>query len=162
MVIPADSYVTVVTDPAELAGALSSTSVESFTFQFILYAVIALLIFLAARVPQKGRHCRKMLFRDGHDPVSAFCLYGGRGNKRAFAGPRLIFFLVFYKHDRKILREVALISLAGAIALKIYPVVCLVLLIADRKIQEFFRECIYIFVFLILPFFYFLAPTASG
>ena len=156
MIIPADDYVTVVTDPAELAQERFIRVGQSFTFQFILYAVIALLIFLAALAfLKKGGTAEKLLFATVAILSAPFIYMADRGNNVLLPVAFTIFFLVFYKHDSKILREVALISLAVAIALKIYPVVFLVLLIADRKYKEFFRECIYIFVFLILPFFIF-------
>lgn len=156
MIIPADDYVTVVTDPAELAQERFIRIGQSFTFQFILYAVIALLIFLAAlALLKKGGTAEKLLFATAAILSAPFIYMADRGNNVLLPVAFTVFFLVFYKHENKILREVALISLAIAIALKIYPVVFLVLLIADRKYKEFLRECIYIFVLLILPFFIF-------
>ena len=156
MIIPADDYVTVVTDPAELAQERFIRIGQSFTFQFILYAVIALLIFLASLAfLKKGGTGEKLLFATVVILSAPFIYMADRGNNVLLPVAFTILFLVFYKHENKILREAALISLAIAIALKIYPVVFLVLLVADRKYKELLRECIYIFVLLVLPFFIF-------
>lgn len=64
-------------------------------------------------------------------------------------------FVFFYDSDNKIKKEVALISLALAFGLKLYPAILGILLIYDKKIKEAIRTFIYGLIMFFVPFFFF-------
>ena len=64
----------------------------------------------------------------------------------------LLIFIRFYKSDNKVLKEIALIGLALATAIKIYPVFFGLLLIKNKMWKESFRAVLYGIAFFFLPF----------
>lgn len=156
MIIPGDDYRTLVTDPSILAQERAIKVGQSFVFQFILYAVFSIIIYVAAvSLLKKGSGTEKLFFVLVTVFSSPFLYMADRGNNVLLPVAFSIFFLIFFDHKSKLLRELALISLAVAIGLKIYPAAFLVLFIARRKYKELLRELGYVFVTLILPFFIF-------
>ncbi len=75
-----------------------------------------------------------------------------RGNIILQALMFLLVFIRFYKSDNKFLRELALICLAIATAIKIYPVFFGLLLIKNKMWKESLRAVIYGIIFFFLPF----------
>ncbi len=65
----------------------------------------------------------------------------------------LLIFIRYYRSENKFLRELALISLAIAASIKIYPVLFGLLLLKERKWKESLRCIIYGCLFFVLPFF---------
>ena len=160
--VPGDDYYSLVTDPYVLAQSRFLRVNQSFVFQFIIYAVIAMLIFLAALcLLKKGSSWEKALFVGATMVSLPFLYMADRGNNILLPVAFSIFFVVLYDHKNKILRELGLISLAVAVGLKIYPLAFLVFFVADKKYKELGRELIYIFGTLILPFFIFYDGIAS-
>ena len=87
---------------------------------------------------------------------SVFIFAYERGNIIFLAVSLCLFFLVCYKSENKILRELALISLAFAAALKGYPAILGLLLIHDKKFFAAVRCCIYGLLLMFLPFLFFI------
>ena len=67
----------------------------------------------------------------------------------------ILVFVRFYNSPNKILKELALISLAAAACMKIYPALFGYLLIKDKKWKEAGRCILYGMLLFVLPFFYF-------
>ena len=156
MIIPSDDYQTMVSDPSILAQERAIKVGQSFVFQFILYAVFSIIIFVSAvSMLKKGSSAEKLFFILVTVLSSPFLYMADRGNNVLLPVAFSIFFLVFFDHKSKVMRELSLISLAVAIGLKIYPAAFLVLFITNRKYKELLRELGYVFVTLILPFFIF-------
>jgi hypothetical protein len=78
-----------------------------------------------------------------------------RGNNVPFILGLILFYVLFYDSPNKLLSELALIALALATGLKLYPVVFGVLLIRKHKYWQGFRAVGYILIALFLPFFFF-------
>ena len=70
--------------------------------------------------------------------------------------------LLFYDSENKVLSELAVISLALATGLKLYPIIFGVLLIKKHKIWQGFRALGYIVLLVFLPFFFFEGWDAVG
>lgn len=154
--IPADDYYSYVTDPSVLSQDRGLKVSQSFTFQFILYAIVAVLIFLAALcLLKKGSNAEKALFAAATLLSSPFLYMADRGNNVILPVAFSMIFVVLYNHENKVLRELGLISLAVAVGLKIYPLAFLLFFIADRRYKDLLREILYICVLLVLPFFIF-------
>lgn len=154
--IPSDDYYSLVTDPSELAQSRILRIRQSFVFQFLIYAIVAMLIFLAALcLLKKGSSAEKAFFAAVTFISFPFLYMADRGNNVLLPVAFTIIFLVLYKHENKFMRELGLISLAVAIGLKLYPAAFLLILIGDKRYKELARELVYVFVLLILPFFVF-------
>ena len=106
-----------------------------------------------------------MLKSNGKDILPTFppliCLSYGmvygieRGNIVIFM-PMLIFFFLYYKDDsRWYMRELALLGLATAAGLKIYPAFWGILLIQEKRIWDSLRTIIYGAIFLVGPMIYY-------
>ncbi len=78
-----------------------------------------------------------------------------RGNNVLLVAVLLLYYVFYYNSDRKFLSETALIALALATGIKLYPVIFGVLLIRRHKIAQGFRAVGYILLSLVLPFFFF-------
>ncbi len=154
--IPSDDYYSYVTDPSVLSQDRGLKVSQSFTFQFVLYAIVAVLIFLAALcLLKKGSNTEKALFAAVTLLSSPFLYMADRGNNVILPVAFSMIFIVLYNHDKKLMRELGLIALAVAVGLKIYPLAFLLIFIADRRYKELLREILYICVTLVLPFFIF-------
>lgn len=75
-----------------------------------------------------------------------------RGNIIILSIVLLICFVSLRDDENKYVREFALISLAIATAIKIYPALFILILLFDKSYKQFFRTCIYILGFILLPF----------
>ncbi|MBP5312621.1 MAG: DUF2029 domain-containing protein [Clostridia bacterium] len=154
--VPSDDYESLVTDPSVLAQSRYLRISQSFVFQFVVYAIIALLLFLAALCfLKKGSTGEKALFVAATVLSTPFLYMADRGNNVLLPVAFSIIFIVLYNSENKILREIALISLAISVGLKIYPLAFIVFFIADKRYKDLLRELVYVFITLILPFFIF-------
>jgi hypothetical protein len=61
-------------------------------------------------------------------------------------------FLLYYKSERRMLRECALLSLALATGLKLYPALFALLLLSEKSYREFLRVTLYGIATVFLPF----------
>ena len=67
----------------------------------------------------------------------------------------ILFFINYYKSDNKILKELAILALALAVATKLYPVFFGILLLRERRFLDCFKAAFYSVILFILPFFFF-------
>ena len=65
----------------------------------------------------------------------------------AFIG--MLFFLALKESKNRVLKEIGIISLAVASAIKIYPVVLFVLLLKEKKYKELLRGVVYCLLFVL-------------
>lgn len=84
-----------------------------------------------------------------------------RGNPIVISLVGLIIYIINYKSKSNVFKEMALIGLALAVSIKVYPVIFGILLIKNRDLQSAFRACLYGLLFYIIPFYY-LGGVASG
>ena len=77
-----------------------------------------------------------------------------RGNLVVVACILLIFFAANHDNKNKIVRELALISLAAAAAIKIYPAFALLLLVQQKRVKDAVKTAFYSSVLFIVPFFF--------
>ena len=78
-----------------------------------------------------------------------------RGNYIIYALLFSLIFLCFYNHENKFISEIALISLACSVGVKLYPCLFAVLLLKEKKFAKFIRTACYSVIILILPFLFF-------
>ena len=85
-----------------------------------------------------------------------------RGNILLLTLPALLFFLYYYNSPRTHVRELSYLSLAFAISLKLYPVLALLFLLAQRRFAATCRVLLYSALMLLLPSLAFGGPRAFG
>jgi len=78
-----------------------------------------------------------------------------RGNILLLVVPLTLFFVMYRNSENRILRELALLALAAAAGLKLYPAFFGVLLIRDKKYMQAVRAVIYGILTVILPMLFF-------
>lgn len=78
-----------------------------------------------------------------------------RGNYSLLAVPFLLFFFLYYRSEKKYLRELSYIALAVAAAIKIYPAAFALILLTEKRFAAFVRTASYSVLLFILPFFAF-------
>jgi len=156
IIIPADDYNYLVSDPTSKAQPRAVRIGQSFQFQFILFTLFIFIVFLISfSLLKKGKNREKMLFMGLLFFSAPFLFVAERGNNILLPVAFSIFFVVFYDSKNKVLREFALISLAISVGLKLYPLVFALLLFTDKKYWAILRFAIYCIITTILPFFIF-------
>ena len=84
-----------------------------------------------------------------------------RANSIFIAAPCVVFFLLCRDSPRRAVRELALVALAVAAAIKIYPAVLGVLLLYEKRWREALRLAVYGLAAFFLPFFFFTGGLAN-
>lgn len=82
-----------------------------------------------------------------------------RGNILIYTVLATAVFVFYYDSESKVKREIALIALAFAFSLKIYPAILGAVLLVDKRYKDAIRCAIYALVLLILPSFFFGGPV---
>ncbi|MBQ8164657.1 MAG: DUF2029 domain-containing protein [Clostridia bacterium] len=154
--IPGDTFNAIVSDPTILSQSRDIKVSQGFVFQFILFSVITFLgLMIVIYLCKKGSTYEKMAFSLLICMTTPVLFAIERGNNIIIP---LFFSLIFvscYDSENKIIREIALISLALAVAFKLYPIAFGVLLFRNKQYKELVRAGIYCIVFTVLPFFIF-------
>lgn len=134
------------------AGAKAVRS-SQFGIMFMMLLGQALCAFLAMMVYQlrHGTLAERGLLALGIAVSGPWLFSLERGNLVAITWVFVTLYLAFYSSDDKILREVALISLAIAAGLKLYPAVLGVLLLREKRWKESGRCIAYGAVAFVLP-----------
>ncbi len=78
-----------------------------------------------------------------------------RGNILIYSVIAVLYYIFNYNSESKVQRELALLALAFAFSLKLYPAILGVPLIADKRYKDGVRCAIYALLMLILPSFFF-------
>ncbi|MCD7765593.1 MAG: glycosyltransferase 87 family protein [Lachnospiraceae bacterium] len=127
-------------------------------FMMFLFFVVLVTFMLAILV---SRYLRKKGIRCAGACALGFVLSYGvlqaleRGNIVILAAGFSLFFVSFYRSDNKILKELALISLAAAAGLKVYPCLLGVLILKEKDFSAAIRTVLYGIAAFILPCFAF-------
>jgi len=82
-----------------------------------------------------------------------------RGNILIYTVLATAIFIFYYDSESKVKREIALIALAFAFSLKIYPAILGAVLLVDKRYKDAIRCAIYAVILLILPSFFFGGPV---
>ena len=133
------------------------------TFAIVLLALwcvicTLILIWLLTRVQKKAPLYQKLII-SALFALSLPVLYVlERGNIIILTLFALVIYAFTYNSESKFKRELGLIALAFAFAIKLYPVVFGWFLIADKRFKEAIRCAIYGLVLLIVPSFFFGGP----
>ncbi len=119
----------------------------------IFYAVITLTIaYLMIKAFGDKKYIGKYLLVFILVTSSPFIFLIERGNTVIITIVFLFIYLFYYNSENKILRELALICLACAAAMKLYPAVFGLLLLSDKKFKEAFRAIAYGVLLFAVPF----------
>lgn len=132
---------------------LEFKSLQGPMLVFCLYEFITIgtFIFLTLRM-KKGNNKEKSLFLILILLSLPFMFAFERGNIVFLALVLLMTFICFKDSENKILKEIALISLAASAAIKIYPAIFGLILLKEKKYKEIIRVIIYGLVLFICPF----------
>lgn len=125
--------------------------------------MLTLLVTLSGMLPLIYLFYRKYRGRDGEKLLFIACMLLSspylylveRGNNLIWVIWLLLLFVLGYRSRNKWVRELSLISLAVAFALKLYPAVFGLLLLIDKQYRSAIRCSVYAIVLLIVPLFYF-------
>ncbi|MCD7796220.1 MAG: DUF2029 domain-containing protein [Clostridiales bacterium] len=138
-------------------GSLSSicSNTETLVIAHLFYAFITLAIayFIVKTFGDdkcKGKYLLVLVFITS----SPFIFLIERGNTVIITIVFLFIYILYYNSENKKLREIALICLACAAAMKLYPAVFGLLLLSDKKFKEAIRAIIYGIVLFVVPFFF--------
>ena len=123
---------------------------------FLMYMLIVTLMFIwAAKKYLKIKEAEQFIYMVALlFTVPSLYLFE-RGNIVYLVVVLLIMFLMMYESDSPVKRELAIICLAFAAGLKLYPAIFGVLYIKDRRFKETIRAIIYGILVFVLPFAFF-------
>jgi hypothetical protein len=126
---------------------------------FVLIAIAcALVVYSLFRENLKRKKLLAVIF-------GFFCVFNAstlymieRGNVLILCLMSIAIFAFTYNSENKILREIGIIALAVAAALKLYPALFMWFFISDKRYKELIRCLAYFSVLMILPSFFFGGP----
>jgi len=135
-------------------GAFAIRASQSGEVVFLFYTLITLFSFFVLLTNfKKGKQPENIFFILLMLFSGPFLFQFERANIILVALLFLMLFIFLEDSKNKIIREVSLICLSVAVAIKIYPIIFIGPLIAERRFKETLRILIYSFVLLVFPFF---------
>lgn len=135
-------------------GAITIRASQVGEVVFLFYVVITLLVFFALIMEvKKGLAIEKYIFTFVILLSGPFLFQFERANIIFVALLFLMVFVFFKDSKNRFVRELALISLAIATGIKLYPAIFGLLLLKERRFKDAFKVFIYSLGLLILPFF---------
>ncbi|MGN1421157.1 MAG: glycosyltransferase family 87 protein [Eubacterium sp.] len=142
------------TDNFDDLSAICSNS-EALVIAHIFYAAITLAIaYFIVKAFGDKKYVGKYLLVFIFITSSPFIFLIERGNTVIITIVFLFIYLFYYNSENKKLRELALICLACAATMKLYPAVFGLLLLADKRYKEAVRAVIYGVLLFVVPFFF--------
>ena len=117
-------------------------------FSIFIFIGMGILLYRLLRVERKKKMVLVLVMLISSPMVFAL----SRGNIVFLALLFTLVFVNFYRHENRVWRELALIALAAAGAIKIYPLFFGLLLLREKRLWESCRVAIYFFVLFLLPF----------
>ncbi len=127
---------------------------------FVLFTAISFGLLALALQREKYKPLKKCLLTASVLISFPVIFMVERGNIVVLALVALIIFVQGYNSESPVTREVALVALAVAAALKLYPALFGLVLLADKRYRDAVRSALYTIVLLILPSFCFGGPVA--
>lgn len=136
-----------------LAAGMGTTMglATSAFFMFAISAILYVLLYDAYH----GKKIYKFLIATGMMFSSIFIFSFERGNIIVLTVVCLFFFILNYKNENKIIRELSFVALAMAAALKGYPALFGILLLFEKRYKEAIRLVAYGIIFAFVPFLFF-------
>lgn len=125
----------------------------TFVISYVLFFAImmALILLVVAKMSKmKGKSLAYLL-------ITVFC-YGpflytfGRGNNIISVALLVLLFFWLYKSDKWWARELGNLSLAAAVAIKIYPAILLLFFLKDHKWLDLLKTLAYSLILIFIPF----------
>lgn len=137
-------------------GSFAIRASESGQIALLIYTLITLLVFFALIAKVKRGSITEKYFFIFIVLFSAPFLYQFERANIIFVSLLFSMIFIFFKDNKKpIIREIAFISLAMSVGIKLYPALFVLLLMKERRFRDVLRVFSYIAAFLILPFFVF-------
>ena len=156
LMVPDKAINSIVTEENAAYYSNDVLKMQQFIIPFIFYILVTSVLMFYAFMKYKGGDKKEKLF------CYAICVFSGsmlfafeRANSIIVAFIGMLFFLVLKDSKSKILKEIGLISLAVASAIKLYPIVLFVLILKDKKYKDLLRGLIYSLMLFVLPMFLF-------
>ena len=131
-----------------------SSAVLSVTFFFVFTVLLLALVVGREKYPAVKKNLLVFLLMASF-PV-LFMIE--RGNIVILCLIALVVFAQNYNSESRVGREVALVMLAFATALKLYPALFGLVMLADRRYRDAFRAAFYAVLMLVIPSFFFGGP----
>lgn len=144
-------------NPVQRAAAFNIRNSQAGRMALVLFFLIALIGFIVSvLVSRRGKNTYVSLLLGFALITTAPGLFAiERGNIILLSLPTLALFVFGYKSENKILKEIALLSLAFSTVIKITPAIFFLLLLWDKKYKETVRAIVYTAILFFLPFAYF-------
>jgi len=154
--VPDKALSQIVTEENAVYYSNDVLKMQQFIVPFMIYIIVtSVLLFYAMMKYKGGDKKEKLLF-------CALCVFSGsmlfafeRANSIIVAFIGMLFFLGLKDSKSKLFKEIGIISLAVASAIKLYPIVLFVLLLKDKKYKELIRGTLYSLLLFIVPMFVF-------
>ncbi|MPM14255.1 hypothetical protein SDC9_60617 [bioreactor metagenome] len=137
--------------PAFQAGKTTMGLVTSTYFMFFLSTVYLIELFSLSTLKKQCSFFLILTFLFSGIFIFAF----ERGNLIILAACLVSFYINYYDSHNKVLKELALLALAFAAALKVYPALLGILLLYEKKHNDAIRLIIYGVIVAFLPFIFF-------
>lgn len=154
--IPRDVYYGIISNPTTKSQPVAMKISQGFVLPFMIYFILTALLFLISiSLLKKGGKLEKVAFCTTIAFSTPLLFAVERGNNILIPLAFSIFFIGFYDHKNKWVREASFICLAIAVGFKLYPCLFAVVLLSEKKWREFLRVVIYCIITTILPFFVF-------
>ncbi len=131
-------------------GATMGLAVSSF-FMFFISAIFIVILYDT----YNDKKVYKFLVPTLMLLSSIFIFSFERGNIIFLAASGSFFFILNYKNENKVIKEIAFILLAFAAALKAYPAILGILLLFEKRYKDAIRLAVYGIIFMFLPFLFF-------
>ena len=127
---------------------------QQYMIPYIIYVIItSILLFFVLVYYKKGSKAERILFTVGAVFSGPMIFQFERANSILVAFILSLVFFLTYDSKNKVLREIGLISLAIASAIKIYPIVFAVFLLKDKRYKDLIRALVYCTVLFVVPMF---------
>lgn len=136
-------------------GSYTLRAVQAGEIVFMFYMLLTLLVFIALIMEfKKGLKIEKYIFTFVMLFSAPFLFQFERANI-IFVALLFLMFFVFYKDSKNpFIRELSLIFLAISAGIKLYPAVFGLMLLKEKRFNEFFRLVAYCLILFIVPFFF--------
>ena len=126
------------------------------TFLYLLFVIISVVgFFECIRVYKNGSEIIRTLTALSLSLSFPIIFTIERGNSILAVIVFVLFYLCFYDHDNRFLRELAFIALAIAAAIKMSPAILGVLLLFEKRWRDAIRTVIYGLLLFFMPFLFF-------
>ncbi len=161
------SYPPLVLLIAKLFSLCADYSIGSKLTRVTVGGIISLLFFLGIFFSVSLVLLRKVCKKHGIPLWGTFAIFAGifvsapnffavnRSNYLLLALMFSAIFIVYYKDERRWVRELSYVALAVAVGIKLYPAAFALLLLRDKRFLDFAKVAVYSICLIIFPFFAF-------